>query len=95
MKLGERHSPEARARIAESTRAAMRTPAMRARVSKLTRAAMANPAVRARIKAGMRGVDGRAVEAQALRDAWNAARATVRQEFIGELLGPLAARPRQ
>jgi hypothetical protein len=76
MRPGRQHTPEARARIAAATCAAMDDPAVRARISAATKAGMARAA-------------GSAPELSVLRSAWAAARPSVREKFITELLGPL------
>ena len=74
MKTGARRSPEACARIAAATRAAMADPAVRERISRNTRAAMADPAVRKRIsvrtREGRQRAAGRAAELAMLHHAW-------------------------
>jgi hypothetical protein len=76
MRPGSQHSPEARARIAAGTRAAMDNPNVQSRVSAATKAGMARAA-------------GSAPELLLRRTAWAAARPTVRQKFVAELLAPL------
>jgi hypothetical protein len=84
MKNGEKHSDEARAKIAEKNQARM-TAEERAKISRDTKLRMADPSVRQRIKDGMREATGEAVELQTLRAAWLAARPAARQRFLAEL----------
>jgi hypothetical protein len=73
MTTGLRHSPEARRRIAEATRAAMAAPAVRQKISERTKLGMRTPAT----------------ELKLLRGAWRGARSSVRRSFIAEELAPL------
>ena len=91
MKRGERHSPDARARIAASVRATMASPVVRERISTGVRMAMASPIVRERIRKGMRAGNGTATEMAQLQASWNGARASVRKEFLAAILAPFSA----
>jgi hypothetical protein len=73
MRAAHRHSPEARQRIADATRAAMASPAVRRKISERT-------------KVGM-GV--LLPEIARLRDAWRGARPGARRAFICEVLAPM------
>jgi hypothetical protein len=73
MTTGLRHSPEARRRIAEATRAAMAAPAVRQKISECTKLGMRTPAT----------------ELKLFRGAWRGARSSVRGTFIAEELAPL------
>jgi hypothetical protein len=85
---GKKHSPETRARIANSLRARMIDPAVRAQISADTKARMADPAVRQRIRDGMAAAAGELVSLTVLRSAWRGAPPSVRRSFIAELLAP-------
>jgi hypothetical protein len=52
MHPGHRHSPEARRRIAEATRAAMAAPAVRQKISERTKLGMRTPATELKILRG-------------------------------------------
>jgi hypothetical protein len=86
---GKKHSPETRARIANSLRARMIDPAVRAQISADTKARMADPAVRQRIRDGMAAAAGDLVPLTVLRSAWQGAPPNVRRRFVAELLAPL------
>jgi hypothetical protein len=90
---GKKHSPETKARIANSLRARMTDPAVRAQISADTKARMADPAVRQRIRDGMAAANGDLVSLTVLRSAWRGAPPGVRRAFIIELLGPLCEGP--
>ncbi|ABA06365.1 hypothetical protein Nwi_3118 [Nitrobacter winogradskyi Nb-255] len=85
---GWKHSPEAKAKIAERNRARWADPAERARVSEETKIRMADPAVRQRIRDGMARAAGVADALQPLRDAWRSAAPDVRKRFLEELFAP-------
>ena len=89
MKQGATHSPETRARLSEKSRTRMSDPAVRAKISENTKARMADPAVRQRISEGMKRSSDAMPELLVLRAAWRAARSSVRQKFLEELLAPL------
>jgi hypothetical protein len=84
MKSGEKHSDEARAKIAAKNQTRM-TAEERAKISRDTKLRMADPSVRQRIRDGMRAATGEAVELQTLRAVWLAARPAARQRFLAEL----------
>jgi len=73
MKRGDRHSVDARRRIAEATRAAMAAPAVRQKISERTKLGMRTPAT----------------ELTLIRGAWRGARSGARRAFIEEVLAPL------
>lgn len=78
MKAGQHHSPDARRRIGEATRAAMASPAVRQKISERT-------------KLGMKAM---LPEITKLREAWCSARPSARRAFLNEVLAPLCeARP--
>ena len=79
---GWKHSPETRARIAETMRSRS------AEISQRTIVRMADPEVRQRIRDGMKAASGEAGEAaelQMLRAAWFTARPAARKRFLAEL----------
>jgi len=92
MKLGERHSPESRARISGAVRRAMASPDVRRKISERTKAAMADPAVRRKISE--RTKEGRVkrrlrdAELLLLRLAWGATSTEARAQFLAEIVQP-------
>jgi hypothetical protein len=77
MKAGQHHSPEARGRIAETTRAAMASPAVRRKISEGT-------------KLGMKAIRTAVLpELASLREAWRDARPSARRAFLNEVLAPM------
>ena len=76
---GWKHSPETRARIAETMRSRS------AEISQRTIDRMADPEVRQRIRDGMKAASGEAAELQVLRAAWFTARPAARKRFLAEL----------
>ncbi|TAH68251.1 MAG: hypothetical protein EWM45_04775 [Rhodopseudomonas palustris] len=85
---GWRHTPEAKAKIAERNRARWADPAERARVSEATKARMASPEVRQRIRDGMARAARTSDALDSLRQAWLATTPEVRKRFIEELFMP-------
>ena len=79
VKRGSMHTPETRARIAETLRARS------AEIRQQTKLRMANPEVRQRIRDGMQAASGEAAEVQMLRLAWRAAGPAARAKFLVEL----------
>ena len=75
---GWKHSPETRARIAETMRSRS------AEISQRTIDRMADPEVRQRIRDGMKAASGEAAELQMLRAAWFTARPAARKRFLAE-----------
>jgi len=77
VKLDRKHSPESKARIAET---------LRARSVEISgKLRMADPEVRQRIRDGMQAASAEAAEVQMLRLAWLAARPAARARFLVEL----------
>jgi hypothetical protein len=83
---GWKHSPEARARIAETMQSRS------AEISQRTIDRMADPEVRQRIRDGIKAASGEAAELQMLRAAWFTARPAARKRFLAELT-PADAQP--
>jgi hypothetical protein len=84
---GWKHSPETKARIAETMRSRS------AEISQRTKARMADPEVRQRIRDGMQAASGEGLEVQMLRLAWIAARPSARTKFLVELTRADANQP--
>jgi hypothetical protein len=80
-----RKSPQNR----ERARARWRDPEKRRQHGELTRQRMNDPDVRQRIRDGMQAAAESASELRALRSAWAAARPSVREKFLAEVLAPL------
>ena len=89
MRVGQRHSPETRRRMAETHRAIMASPEVRQKISERTRAAMAPAHVRQKISERTKDALGTLPELVRLRDAWRLARPNVRRTFVYEVLAPL------
>src|SRR6266446_3509217 len=79
VKRGSKHSPESKARIAQTLRARS------VEISEQTKLRMADPEVRQRIRDGMQAASAEAAEVQMLRLAWLAARPAARARFLVEL----------
>lgn len=87
---GWKHSPETKAKIAQTQRARWDDTA-RAATSKVTKARMADPAVRQRIRDGMRRASGETGQLQAIETAWRNAGPTVRLRFISQTFAPVCS----
>ncbi|MHC2390829.1 hypothetical protein ACVMFA_009525 [Bradyrhizobium liaoningense] len=79
VKRGGKHSPETKARIAET----MRSRSLE--ISQRTKQRMADPEIRQRIRDGMQAASGETAEVQMLRLAWVAARPAARARFLVEI----------
>jgi hypothetical protein len=84
-----RKTAEARDRARKRGSAQWSDPDKRRQHGELTRVRMNDPAVRQRIKDGMQRAADSAPELQTLRLAWRAARPSVREKFVAEVLAPL------